>query len=251
MCALLPLPPASSLWGRQGSSCGRGLLGFRDQGSNPIIVTVWRYGYCGELFVFPSFIVKSFWQALKATYFQVFLDAISMRFYSAACWACLTLPEISSKVENLTFPLCPSYPWLHHRKPTMKNKGLGTPVFIAALYSIAKTWNQPKCPSTEEWIKKMWYMYKMEYSVEFSSVAQSCPSLCDPMGCSMPDLPVHHQLQEFTPAHVHWVGDGIQPSHPLSSPSPPAFNLSQYQGLFQWVSSLHQVAKVLKCQLQY
>lgn len=58
----------------------------------------------------PSFIVKSFWQALKTTYFQVFLDAVSMHFYSAACWACLTLPEISSKVENLTFPLCPSYP---------------------------------------------------------------------------------------------------------------------------------------------
>ena len=89
--------------------------------------------------------------------------------------------------------------------------------FIAALYSIAKTWNQPKCPSTEEWIKKMWYMYKMEYSVKFSSVAQSCPTLCNPMDCSMPDLPVHHQLPEFTQAHVHWVGDVIQPSHPLSS----------------------------------
>ena len=68
----------------------------------------------------------------------------------------------------------------------------------------------------------------------FSSVAQSCLSLCDPMDCSTSGLPVHHKLPEFTQTHVHWVGDAIQPSHPLSSPSPPAFNLSQHQGLFQW-----------------
>ena len=84
-----------------------------------------------------------------------------------------------------------------------------------------------------------------------SSVAQSCPILSDPMDCSTPGLPVHHQLPEFTQTHVHWVGDAIQPSHPLSSPSPPAFNLSQHQGLFQWVSSSHQVAKILKFQLQH
>ena len=65
----------------------------------------------------------------------------------------------------------------------------------------------------------------------FSSVAQSCPTLCDPMDCSTPGFPVHHQLPEFTQTHAHWVGDAIQPSHPLSSPSPPAFNLSQHQGL--------------------
>ena len=69
------------------------------------------------------------------------------------------------------------------------------------------------------------------------------------MNCSMPGLPVHHQLPEFTQTHVHWVGDAIQPSHPLSSPSPPAFNLSQHQGLFKWVGSSHQVAKVLEFQL--
>ena len=72
--------------------------------------------------------------------------------------------------------------------------------------------------------------------VQFSSVAQSCPTLCDPMDCSTPGLPLYHQLPEFTQTHVHWVGDPIQPSHPLSSPSPSAFNLSQHQGLFQWVS---------------
>ena len=79
---------------------------------------------------------------------------------------------------------------------------------------------------------------------QFSSVAQSCPTLCNPMDCSTPGLPVRHQLLESTQTHVHWVGDAIQPSHLLSSPSP-ALNLSQHQGLFQWVSSSHQVAKVL------
>jgi len=84
----------------------------------------------------------------------------------------------------------------------------------------------------------------------FSSVAQSCPTLCNPMDCSMPGFLVHHQLLELTQTHVHQVGDAIQPSHPLSPSSPPAFNLSQHQGLFQWVSSSHQVAKVLEFQLQ-
>ena len=86
-------------------------------------------------------------------------------------------------------------------------------------------------------------------SFQFSSVAQSCPTLCDSMDYSMPGLPVHHKLLEFTQAHVHWVSDAIQPSHPLSSPSSPAFNLSQHQGLFKWVSSSYQVAKVLEFQL--
>ena len=71
---------------------------------------------------------------------------------------------------------------------------------------------------------------------QFSSVAQSCPTLCDPMDRSTPGLPVHHQLPEFTQTHVHWVSDAIQPSHPLSSPSPPALNLSQHQGLVKWVT---------------
>ena len=70
-------------------------------------------------------------------------------------------------------------------------------------------------------------------SVQFSSVAQSCPTLCDPMNCSTPGLPVHHQLPEFTQTHVHHVSDAIQPSHPLSSPSPPAPDPSHHQSLFQ------------------
>ena len=79
----------------------------------------------------------------------------------------------------------------------------------------------------------------------FSSVAQLCPTLCNPMDCSKPGFLVHHQLPEFTQTHVHWVGDAIQPSHPLSSPLPPAFNPSQHQGLFRWVSSSHQMAKII------
>ena len=77
--------------------------------------------------------------------------------------------------------------------------------------------------------------------VQFSSVTQSCPTVCNPVNHSTPGLPVHHQLPEFTQTHVHWVSDAIQPSHSLSSPSPPAFNLSQHQGLFKWVSSGWQI----------
>jgi len=88
-------------------------------------------------------------------------------------------------------------------------------------------------------------------SGRFTSVAQSCQTLYDPMICSTSGLPVHHQLPESTQTHVHRVGDAIQPSHPLSSPSPPVLNLSQHQGLFQWISSSHEVAKVLEFQLHH
>ena len=81
---------------------------------------------------------------------------------------------------------------------------------------------------------------------QFSSVTQSCPTLWDPMNRSMPGFPVHHQLPEFTQTHAHRDGDAIQPSHLLSSPSPPAPNPSQHQGLFQWINSSHEVAKVLE-----
>ena len=88
------------------------------------------------------------------------------------------------------------------------------------------------------------------HSVQFSSVAQSCPTICNPMKCSMPGLPVHLQLPEFTQIHVHQVGDAINlPSHPLLFPSPPAPNPSQHQSLFQGVNSSHEVAKVLEFQL--
>ena len=87
--------------------------------------------------------------------------------------------------------------------------------------------------------------------VQFSLVAQSCPTLCNPMNHSTPGLPVHHQFLEFIQTHVHRVGDAIQTSHPLLSPSPPAPDPSQHQGLFQWVNSVCEVAKVLEFQLQH
>ena len=103
------------------------------------------------------------------------------------------------------------------------------------------------CP----WCTIISIQYFVNY-VQFSSVqfvAQSCPTLCNPMNRSTPGLPVHHQLPEFTQSHVHRVSDAIQPSHLLSSPSPPAPNPSQHQGLCQWVNSSHEVAKVLEFQL--
>ena len=105
-----------------------------------------------------------------------------------------------------------------------------------------KSRNSKDCQ--EPSIKDCW-----EPPSQFSSVTQSCPTLCYPMDCSTPGFPVHHQLPEFTQTHVHRVSNAIQPSHPLSSPSPPAFNLSQHQGLSQWVSSLHQMARALEFQL--
>ena len=97
----------------------------------------------------------------------------------------------------------------------------------------------------------LWYWAPFHVLIQFSSFAQSCPTLCNPMNWSMPGFPIHHQLPEPAQTHVHRIGDAIQSSHPLSAPSPPAFNLSQHQGLFQWVSSSHLVAKVLEFQLQH
>ena len=103
--------------------------------------------------------------------------------------------------------------------------------------------------SGKEYIKAVYchpaYLTYIQSSVHFSL------TLCDPMNCSTPGLPVCHRLPESTQTHIHWVGDGIQPSHPLSSLSPPDLNLSHHQGLLKWVSSSHQVAKVLEFQLQH
>ena len=95
------------------------------------------------------------------------------------------------------------------------------------------------------------YLGKLSLQDSVQLVAQSCPTLCNPMNRSTLGQPVHHKLPEFTQTHVLWVGDAIQPSHPLSSPSPPAPNPSQHQGLFQRVNSSHEVAKVLEFQLQH
>ena len=107
------------------------------------------------------------------------------------------------------------------------------------------SWGLPLLILCDRWL------HQSDVSQSVSSVAQSCPTLCGPISRSTPGLPVHHQLPESTQTHVHQVGDAIRPCYPLSSPSPPALNLSQHQGLFKWVSSSHQVAKVLEFQLQH
>ena len=126
-------------------------------------------------------------------------------------------------------------------------------VFIIFLYSKYYCSSILKCLlviNAQDFLCGVWLSVEFLVKV-FSSVAQSCPTLYDPMNHSTPGLPVHHQLPEFTQTHVHWVSDAIQPSHPLLSPSPPALNLSQHHCLFKWVSSSHQVAKVLEFQLQH
>ena len=95
------------------------------------------------------------------------------------------------------------------------------------------------------------WLLKVNWLACCCSVAQSCQTLCDPTDYRMPGSPVCHPLPELAQTHVHRVGDAIQPSHPLSSPTSPAFNLFQHQGLFQWDGSLHQVAKVLELSLQH
>ena len=111
-------------------------------------------------------------------------------------------------------------------------------------------------PGESPWTEKpgglqsMWSQkVRHSWAQSVSLVAPLCQTLCDPMNRSTPGLPVHHHLPEFTQTHIHRVGDAIQPSHPLSSPSPPAPNPSQHQSLFQWVNSLHEVTKVLELQL--
>ena len=102
--------------------------------------------------------------------------------------------------------------------------------------------------------QKVYLLFKLfllcTFCIQFSSVTKLCPTLWDPMNCSTLGFPVYHQLPELAQNHVHRVSDAIQLSHPPLSPSPPAFNHSQHQGLFQSVSSLNQVAKVLEFQLQ-
>ena len=128
---------------------------------------------------------------------------------------------------------------------TYRNSHTGSQDTSGISKIIRVIWAVWKCPSVN------FDIYCLSFEThQFSSVQSlSHVWLCDPMNRSTPGLPVHHQMPEFTQTHVHWVGDAIQPSHPLSSPSPPAPSPSQHQGFFQWVSSSHEVAKVLEFQL--
>ena len=113
--------------------------------------------------------------------------------------------------------------------------------FINFLYKCIYIW----------WYHPTFYLFFYAISVQFGSVTQLCLTLCDPMKCSTPGLHIHHKLSEGTKTHIYLVGDAIQPSHCMSTPSPPALNRSQNQSLFKWISSLHHVAKVFEFQLQH
>ena len=154
-----------------------------------------------------------------------------------------------------------SYLLLPSRLPLWRRKWQPTPVFLPG-----KSQGQKNLDSYSPWYHKSQTQFKpsppenyLKHICSFCccSAAQSCLTLYDPVDCSTPGLPVHHHLPELAQTQVHWVCDAIQPSHPLSSPSLPAFNLpqqqglSQHQGLFQCVGSSHQVAKVLELPLQH
>jgi len=140
----------------------------------------------------------------------------------------------------LTWLLAPS----PHPPPTWGNLGCAPHFWPHLLMAISSTPPQPSSPTPSSPSSAS----ILHLHTQIRSVAQSCPTLWDPMNHSTPGLPVHHQLPEFTQTHVHRVSDVIQPSHPLSTPSPLAPNPSQHQSLFQWVNSSHEVAKVLEFQ---
>ena len=161
--------------------------------------------------------------------------ALEKKVYSAFGWNVLTM-SMRSISSNVPFKTCVSLLIFYFDDLSIGMSGVLKSPTITVLLSISPFMSVSVCLI-------YWGAPMLGASVQFSSVAQSCPTL------SMPVLPVHHQLQEFTQTHVHWVHDANQPSHPLSSPSPPAHNPSQHQGLFQWVNSSHEVAKVLEFQL--
>ena len=148
-----------------------------------------------------------------------------------------------------------SSPAIPHRFFCCLSLGNNLPFFVFFGHLAYRTSCCYSCRYYLSWLLKDNYIINSSSwgreSVQFTSVAQLCPTLCNPMNYSLPGLPVHHQFPEFTQTHVLWVADAIQPSHPLSSPSPPALNLSHHQDLFQWVNSSHEVAKVLGFQLQH
>ena len=193
---------------------------------------------------------------------------------------------LPNSIPNYWYKPSPNEPYAKQKKPDLKSHILNDAIYMAFLKQkleglgvrsvVANSWGQKRgwlqrgytdyeTDYENHFVSWLWWWTQKIYScltihrpahpwkdyftVRFSWVAQSCPTLCNPMNRSTPGLPVHHQLLEFTQTRVHRVDAAIQPSHPLSSPSPPAPNPSQHQGLFQWVNSSHEVAKVLQFQL--
>ena len=148
---------------------------------------------------------------------------------------------------------CPRLPETGRGKTESSPRGLGrTMTLLTPWFWTSSLQNYDEFEILNHWATSPelanWQQAELESAPHQFSSVQSLS--CDPMNLSTPGLPIHHQLPESTKTHVHWVDDAIQPSHPLSSTFPPALNLSQHQDLFQWVSSSHQVAKVLEFQLQ-
>ena len=177
-------------------------------------------------------ILKFYLLVLPELYLKHLIHKLSYVIHTILTWSLTYIPKLRRSKQNFWLLFCP--------KTTILWKVLLILLFPCFVYICCST-NFSNCLQNG---------FKCT-SVQFSSVAQSCPTLCDPMNHSTPGLPVHHQLLEFTQTHVHRVGDAIQPSHPLSSPSPPALNPSQHHGLFQWVNSSNEVAKELEFQLQH
>ena len=183
-------------------------------------------------------------------------------FLTRVCCCSVAKSCLASQTYELLYPRVCSNPcllsgWCH---PTISSSVASFSSCHRSLWSLHCLLYGPTLTSVHDYWKNhsldyrdlCWQsdisVFSYDVSVQFS---QSYPTICNPMDCSMPGLPVHHQLPEPAQTHVHQVGDAIKPSHLLSSPSPPAFNLSQHQGLFQWVSSSHHVPKVLELQLEH
>ena len=185
-------------------------------------------------------------------YLSEFAQTVSLYLLPSLCvcvCVCVCTRSVAQLCPTLFDPIdCSPLGSSVHGDSPGKNTGMGCHVFLQGIFPTQGFWYYYFFFQR----LKNWGEICITYSlVQFSLVAQSYQTLCNPMNRSTTGLPVHHQLPESTQSHIHQVGDAIQPSHPLSSPSPPPPNPSQHQGLFTWVNSSHQVTKVLEFQLQH
>ena len=186
-----------------------------------------------------------------------FISELSILFYWSLClcyaspilfeFLCCSAAQLCLTIRNPMDCSMPGFPVLHHLPELAQTHVHWIGDAIQPSHPLSSASPLAFNLSQHQSFLMSWLLELL--SVQFSSVTQSCPPLCDPMNHSMPGFAVHHQLLEYAQAHVHRAGDAIQPSHPLSPASPPAFNLSQHQGLFKWANSSYQMAKVLEFQL--